>query len=276
MPLRILLADDHAILREGLRALLDGKDYQVVGDAVDGPSTLAAVEKLRPDVVIMDVSMPGLNGIEATQELCVRYPRLMVLALSMHTDHTRIISMLQAGARAYLVKSGAFKELIMAIEEVRRGRRYLSPQVASGVLDNLLDQTSPRGESAYTILTPRERRMAQWIAEGYGTKEIALRLGISARTAEAHRGRIMEKLNLDSVVALTKYALLQGLTTPEAYREEDELKDPTGSPLSWTQAAGSRPPGGITRPPCPPHTGSAPPGIGPGPPGSPARGRACR
>jgi DNA-binding NarL/FixJ family response regulator len=221
MPVRIVVVDDHAILRQGLRALLEGKDYEVVGEAVDGASALSVVDKLQPDLVIMDIGLPGLSGIEVTQQLCARHPRLMVLALSMHTDHTRIIAMLQAGARAYLVKSGAFKELITAIEEVRRGRRYLSPQVASGVLNDLLDQTSPRGGSAYTVLTPQERRMVQWIAEGYGTKEIALRLGITTRTAEAHRTRIMEKLNLDSVVALTKYAIGQGLTTLEAYREDD-------------------------------------------------------
>lgn len=212
MPLTIVLADDHAIIRDGLRALLEGDEYTIVGEAADGYEALEKVQALNPALLIIDVGLPGLNGIEVTRKLCATMPFLRVLALSMHSENKYVIGMLQAGARAYLVKDTVFKELYVAIQEVVQGRRYLGKQIASNVLDELLNganvpETPPLAE--------KEREVLQLLAEGLTTKAIAARLAISERTTETHRARIMEKLNLHSVAELTKYAIREGITTLE-------------------------------------------------------------
>lgn len=208
MPLTVFLADDHAIIRDGLRALLNGDEFTVIGEASNGPETLEKVQQLNPSLLIIDIGLPGLSGSEVTRKLCASMPFLRILALSMHAEHKYVVEMLQAGAHAYLVKETAFKELYDAIQEVMQGRRYLSQEIASTELDDLLVQTPPRPPDP---LTQREREVLKLIAGGRTSKEIAMRLEISERTAETHRARIMDKLNLRSVAALTRYAIREGM-----------------------------------------------------------------
>jgi DNA-binding NarL/FixJ family response regulator len=216
----ILLVDDHQILRQGLQSLLNRHpDLKVIGEAGDGRAAVQLARELSPDVVVMDVAMPGLNGIDATRQMVLAHPNTKVIALSMHRDRRFAEEMLRAGAKAYLVKDEAFEELAEAIRTVLSGRVYLSPRVAGGVVENLLKRDGHTGDgdgrsapSAFVRLSPREREVLQLMAEGRATKEIATDLGVSVKTIETHRRQLMEKLNLYSVAELTKYAVREGLT----------------------------------------------------------------
>ncbi len=213
MSIAIVVADDHQIVRDGLRSLLNQEsDFQVVGEAEDGRSTVDMVTLEKPDIVVMDVGMPGLNGIEATRQIMSQVPDVKVVALSMHTDKRFVGGMLGAGARAYLVKQSAFDELARAIREVLNGRVYLSQEIAGVVIEdyisNLADSTPSQQSSP---LTTREREVLQLLAEGQSTQQIATRLHVSAKTVGTHREHIMQKLNRHSIAELTQYALREGL-----------------------------------------------------------------
>lgn len=216
MAIRIVLADDHRIFREGIVSLL-GKfpDMDVVAQADDGREAIQRALELRPSVVIMDVAMPGLNGIDATLRLHQEAPDTAVLALSMHSDRRFVTAMLRAGASGYLLKTCPSEELIAAIRTVARRQVYLSPAVADVVVDELLrgsgTSTSPEGDA----LTAREREVLQLLAEGKATKQIANELGVSIKTIETYRRQIMQKLDIDSVAGLTKYAIREGITSLE-------------------------------------------------------------
>jgi DNA-binding NarL/FixJ family response regulator len=212
MKRRILLADDHRILRDGLRRLLEERaDLEVVGEAEDGRQCVEAARELKPDMVIIDVAMPGMNGIEATRRILHDRPSTRVLALSMHSDRRYVTRILQAGASGYLLKDAAFDELSRAIDTLLEGRVYLSPDVAGVVVHDYLGKldTASSGE---VVLSPREREVLQLLAEGRATKEIASDLDVSVKTVETHRKNIMDKLGLRSIAELTKYAVREGLT----------------------------------------------------------------
>jgi DNA-binding NarL/FixJ family response regulator len=214
MPTRVLLADDHRIIREGLRSLLQKQsDMEVVEEAQDGITAVRLTEKLHPDIVIMDIGMPDLNGIEAARQIIARVKGVKVIALSMHSDKRFVLEMLKAGASGYLLKDCAFEELINAIRTVSAGQIYLSHRVTGVVVDEYLHNRPTRDGTAYNLLSAREREVLQLLAEGNSTKSIASSLNVSIKTVETHRQQIMEKLNLHSVAELTKYAVKEGLTS---------------------------------------------------------------
>ena len=189
---------------------------QVVAEANDGRSAVQLAQELQPDVVVMDVGMPGLNGIEATRQITNREPEAKVVALSMHSDRRFMGEMLKAGAKGYLLKDGAFEELATAIRSVVANKVYLSPRIADVVVDDYVRRTPGQAAgdtSAFAKLTPREREVLQLMAEGRATKEIAMDLKVSIKTVETHRRQIMEKLQIHSVAELTKYAIREGLTS---------------------------------------------------------------
>jgi len=217
MSVRILLADDHKITREGLRSLIENQpDMQVIAEAEEGRTAVRLAQQLSPDLVIMDVSMPDLNGIEATLQISHRAPKVKVIALSMHSDSLFVTEMLKSGAKGYLLKDCAFQELASAIDAVMTGKTYLSPSISGVVVDDYLHRLSKAGFSQPDILTAREREVVQLLAEGKSTKQIALKLHISAKTVETHRRQIMDKLDIHSVAELTKYAIRKGFTSLEA------------------------------------------------------------
>jgi len=216
MSIRILLADDHKITREGLRSLIENQpDMQVVAEAEEGRTAVELARKLAPDLVIMDVSMPDLNGIEATLQISQQSLNVKVIALSMHSDSLFVTEMLKSGARGYLLKDCAFEELANAINAVMNGNTYLSPSISGIVIDDYLHRLSKAGSLRADALTAREREVLQLLAEGKSTKQIALELHISAKTVETHRRQIMEKLDIHSVAELTKYAIRKGFTSLE-------------------------------------------------------------
>lgn len=205
---RILLADDHAVVRRGFRMILDAQeDLEVVGEVANGREAVEVATALQPDVVVMDVTMPELNGIEATRRIADSAPRTRVLALSMHKDAVYVREILRAGARGYLLKDSGEADLLSAVRAVAKGDGYLSPGVSDAVLtDYRKHVTDP-----IDLLSSREREVLQWIAEGKTNKEIAAGLNLSVYTVEAHRGRIMEKLNLHSTGELVRFAVRNGL-----------------------------------------------------------------
>ena len=216
MSIRVLIADDHRLVREGLRALLEKQpDLEVVGEAEDGRTALKLVQETRPDIVVMDVAMPDLNGIEATRQIVARVPGVKVLALSMYADRRFISEMLSAGAAGYLLKDCAFDEVAGAIRSVAAHQTYLSPRIAGIVVKNWVHRLEKTDSSAFWLLTPREREVLQLLAEGQTTKSIAAKLHLSVKTIETHRQRIMNKLSVRSVAELTKYAVREGLTSLE-------------------------------------------------------------
>ncbi len=214
MAYKILLADDHQIMREGLVALLERESgLKVVGQAPDGRTAVRQARELKPDVVVMDVSMPDLNGIDATRQILEENRQVKVIALSMHADRRFVKGMLQAGAAAYLLKHSASQELIKAINLVMTNRVYLSPEVAGVVVE---DYKAPATDtSVFGVLTPREREVLQLFAEGKSPREIAEALHLGLKTVEAYRRQIMEKLGFSSFAELVKYAVREGLTSLE-------------------------------------------------------------
>lgn len=209
---RVLLADDHKILRQGLRTLLEQEeDIDVVGEAGNGRASVKLAGELAPDVVIMDVAMPDLNGIDATRRITEADPGARVLALSMHSDGRYVKGMLQAGARGYILKDCASEELTRAIRTVMAGQVYVSPGVTGAIVNDYVRQLSAAsGEPA--ALSHREREVLQLFAEGASTATIAAQLHLSVKTIETHRKRIMDKLDLRSIAELTKYAIREGIT----------------------------------------------------------------
>ena len=216
MPYRILLADDHKIIRDGLRSLLEKEtDMVVAGDAENGRKALQLTRKLNPDVVIMDVSMPDLNGMDAARQILGEHPGVKVVALSMHSEKQYVEGMLKAGVSGYLLKDTAFEELVKAIRVVCSGKKYLSPDITDIVLQDYLHPAATTDDQPAISLTTREREVLQLIAEGRATREIADKLHISVKTVETHRKNIMEKLGLRTVAELTKYAVREGITSLE-------------------------------------------------------------
>lgn len=217
MSIKVLLVDDHAIIREGLRSLLEKEpNMDVVADTDDGRKARNLVRELSPDVVIMDITMPGLNGIEATRQITAESPRVKVIALSIHSKRRYVADMLSAGAAGYILKECLFDELVQAIKAVVAGGQYLSPRITDVVVSDYVKRLSAAPDSPAMALTSREREVLQLVAEGKPTKQIALELHVSTKTIEANRRQIMEKLNRHSVAELTKYAIREGLTTLES------------------------------------------------------------
>jgi DNA-binding NarL/FixJ family response regulator len=215
-PLSLILADDHALVRAGIRTLLEKLEgIQIVGEAGDGRETLALVEKHQPNVVVMDISMPGLNGLDTTVRIVRDHPRTKVLILSMHTAEDYVLQALRAGATGYLLKDAATVELGVALIAVRRGETYLSPTISKEVLArHRQQQLDPKADSI-KVLTPRMREIVQLIAEGRSTKEIAFLLNLSVKTIETHRMHLMARLDLHDVAGVVRYALRTGLISAE-------------------------------------------------------------
>jgi DNA-binding NarL/FixJ family response regulator len=216
MPLKVLLADDHDLIREGLRALLENEpDLVVVGEADNGRDAVRLARDLQPNVIVMDIAMPDLNGIDATTQVVAQAPRTRIIALSMHSDRRFVAAALKAGAAGYLLKNCAFAELADAIRTVAANQTYLSPRIAGVVVDDYVSRLPVAADASGPALTPREREVLQLLAEGKATKQIAAALHASVSTIETHRRHIMNKLGLHSVAELTKYAIREGLTTSE-------------------------------------------------------------
>lgn len=205
---RILLADDHTVVRNGFRMILGSQsDLEVVGEASNGREAVELALSAQPDVIVMDVTMPELNGIEATRRICEAAPRTRILALSMHKDAVYVREILRAGAKGYLLKDSGENDFLNAVRAIAGGDGFLSPGIADAVLNDYRKHVS----NPMDLLTSREREVLQWIAEGKTNKEIAVGLNLSVYTVEAHRGRIMEKLNLHSAGELVRFALRNGL-----------------------------------------------------------------
>jgi DNA-binding NarL/FixJ family response regulator len=202
-----LLADDHLVVREGLRSLLEAAGFKVVGEARDGREALKLARMLEPEVTVMDIGMPGLNGVDACRELLREVPEMRVIVLTVHGEDAYVIEALRSGARGYVLKTQAGSDLVRAIGEVTQGRIYLSPSVSSAVVQAFrAGSTSPADP-----LTPREREVLQLVAEGRSTKEVAGILGVSVKTAETHRTRLMTKLDIHHTAGLVHYAIRRGL-----------------------------------------------------------------
>ncbi|GBE02730.1 MAG TPA: response regulator transcription factor [Nitrospirae bacterium] len=214
MSLKVVLVDDHTIFREGLRCLIEKQpDLEVVGEAADGRKAIHVADELRPDLVIMDVKMPVMNGIDATRQIVDKFSGVKVLALSMYSDTRFVLEMLRAGASGYLLKDSTFEELNRAIRTVVSNKIYLSPGIACIVVETLLSQQSSSDSLVFSLLTDREREVLQLLSEGNSTKQIALHLYVSVKTVESHRKNIMNKLDIHTVAELTKYAIREGLTS---------------------------------------------------------------
>jgi DNA-binding NarL/FixJ family response regulator len=214
LKIKILLADDHKIMRDGLRSLLEKQpDMEIVGEAKNGLAAIELTRKHRPDLIIMDINMPDLNGIEATSRIIAEMPGLYVLVLSMHADRGFLVKMLKAGAAGYLLKDCASEELIDAIHAVMKKRLYISPVLVDDMVKEYVQLASKEDISAFSILTLRERDVLQKIAEGKAMKEIAHELNVSVKTIETFRHKIEEKLGLRSIAELTKYAIREGITS---------------------------------------------------------------
>jgi len=217
MTIRVVLADDHRIVREGLASLLEREvDIQTVGEAGDGAEAVRLTISLSPDLVITDLSMPRLNGIEAIRRIKTRVPAIKVLCLSVHEDRERVAAIIDAGASGYLLKDCAFTELVRAVRLVAEGKVYLSPEVASVVVDGFRGKRLATHASAFSKLTTREREIVQLLTEGYATREVARQLSLSAKTVSAHREHVMAKLRFHSLAELTRYAIREGITSLDA------------------------------------------------------------
>jgi DNA-binding NarL/FixJ family response regulator len=211
---RVLIGDDHPLILNGIRTLLTPR-YEIVGAAHDGHAIIEAAERLRPDIVILDVSMPLLNGIDAARHIKSVLPATIIVFLSMHASPMYLRRALDAGAAGYVLKTGAAEELLTALDDVRRGRLYVSPEFGPDVIESVRSPTG-RPTRSTLLLTDRQREILQLVAEGRQNKEIAEVLGVSVKTVEFHRGRLMKKLNAKSVAELTRYAVQEGLIDPSA------------------------------------------------------------
>jgi DNA-binding NarL/FixJ family response regulator len=216
MAINIVLADDHKVLRHGLsQAIKSEQDMEIIGQAENGYEAIKLAQELVPDIMIMDIAMPELNGIEATRQILKTHPQIKIIALSMHSNKKFIHEMFKAGARGYLLKDCEYAELINAIRIVMQNKTYLSPSITGVVIENYMMQGAPENQNAFAVLSDREREVLQLIAEGKTTKQIARMLHVSPKTVEGHRTRIMHKLDIDSIANLTKYAIREGLTSAE-------------------------------------------------------------
>jgi len=213
--IRVLLAEDHTIVRKGLRSLLDDEtEIEVVGEAEDGQQAIELVQRVQPDVVLMDITMPVLNGLEATRQIKKLFPQVKVVVLTVHSTEEYIFQILRAGASGYVVKQAAVSELVQAIQTVHRGDSFLSPSISRQVVEEY-GRRAEAIEDKYDRLTNREREVLQLIAEGRANREIAQLLHVTVKTVEAHRAHLMDKLGLRSTAELTRYALRKGMVSPE-------------------------------------------------------------
>jgi len=210
MPIQVLLADDHQIVRQGLRAMLEHEGYKVVGEASDGREAIRMAETTHPDVAILDLAMPVLNGLDAARDILRGSPRTKAILLTMHTEDPYVLEALRAGVSGYVLKTQAALDLIQAIREVTRGAIYLSPGVSKTVVDAYRNKSDLPPDP----LSPREREVLQLVAEGKTTKEVAALLGVSVKTAESHRTRIMSKLGIHETAGLVRYAIRRGIVQP--------------------------------------------------------------
>ena len=216
MSIRIVLADDHAILRQGLQSLLAQEhDIEVVAEVTDGRQAIAVAQEKTPHVMVMDLAMPGMNGVEATRRITSESPKTKVLCLSMHAEEQFVLAALRAGASGYLLKGASSEELVRAIRTLADGHKYVSPAISETVLGALCTTASADHGSSLSRLTAREREILQLLAEGHSTKEIALHLDVSAKTVATHRENLMKKVEIETIAGLTKYAIRHGLTTSD-------------------------------------------------------------
>lgn len=213
MATKVLLVDDHEIMREGISALLRRhSDMEIVGQASDGRTAMEMAKQLKPDIVIMDIGMPNLNGIEATRQMISEYPQIKIMALSAHSDGAIVAKMIKAGAAGYMLKDSAFAELVDGLNTITSGKTFLCSKISRVVFSDYINiLTNPKTDSS-DDLTVREREVLQLVAEGHTTKEIAQMLNLSTKTIDSHREHIMEKLGIRNVAGLTKYAIREGLT----------------------------------------------------------------
>ncbi len=212
---RVILADDHQIVLDGLRALLEKQPcIEIVDEVQDGLSAFESARQHRPDIVVMDLTMPGMNGIEAIRRICGELNNVKVLCLSMHSENRFVLAALEAGASGYLLKDCASEELLRALRTVKAGQLYLSPAIARTALDGYKTRDIEKS-SVFSLLTDREREVLQLLAEGYTTKEVATRLELSLKTVGTHREHLMAKLDIHTIAGLTKYAIREGLTSSE-------------------------------------------------------------
>jgi DNA-binding NarL/FixJ family response regulator len=207
MALRVLLADDHCIVRQGIRALLEGAGFDVVGEAADGQEAVRLADTLKPDVVVVDLIMPILNGLDAGRQILQRHPTIPILLLTMHTEEHHVAAALRSGIKAYLLKTQAAEDLVRAIREVVRGHVFLSAAVSRVVVEGYVSGVPAPGES----LAPRERQVLQLVAEGNTSKEIAVLLGLSVKTVDSYRARVMEKVGVHETAGLVRYAIRNGV-----------------------------------------------------------------
>lgn len=216
MAISILLADDHHIVRQGLRALLEAEpDFHVLGEAADGLEAVQLVERLQPDVLLVDVMMPGLGGLEATRQVRERFPKTQVVVLSMHSNEAYVLQALRNGALGYVLKDSNAADLIKAVREAGAGQRYLSPPLSDYIIDAYVNKVHETVLDIYETLTNREREVLHLAAEGHTNADIAVRLSISPRTVEIHRTNMMRKLGLHSQHDLIRYALRRGILPPD-------------------------------------------------------------
>ena len=207
MPVRILLVDDHVLVRQGLKSLLEREGFLVVGEASDGQGGLRLAESARPDIVVMDISMPTINGLSAAREIQQKFPKTKTILLTQHDEKQYVTEAMEAGVKGYVLKNQAGSDLLQALRQVSRGQVYLSPGVAQAVVESYQSNSGKSG----THLTVRERQVLQLIAEGKSTKDIAAVLGISVKTAESHRTRLMQKLDIHETASLVRYAVRNGI-----------------------------------------------------------------
>ena len=207
MPVRILLVDDHVLVRQGLKSLLEREGFQVVGEASDGQEGLRLAESTKPDIVVMDISMPTINGLSAAREIQQKFPKTKTILLTQHDEKQYVTEAMEAGVKGYVLKNQAGSDLLQALRQVSRGQVYLSPGVAQAVVESYQSNSGKSG----THLTVRERQVLQLIAEGKSTKDIAAVLGISVKTAESHRTRLMQKLDIHETASLVRYAVRNGI-----------------------------------------------------------------